>query len=250
MAIQTGWYAFIFNEENDVGKKNAAVGAVYIGELTQSQHDDFVTRYKKKYTGIYFYSFVHSQRIPAQVEGYLNLLLNDAVNLSGGRQRVLKTAIVVANEVRLAHGCGDKNVSDVFQEYLDKANAAFMALSPFSDPLCLLQATNKTVDIPPVVNAPDVVKAVDKLTEHLVTKEEMTEAVRNGMKEGLLDTYALSKKAEQKEIRARQEDWLLDSGRKPTQVARIHNPYADEVEIRKESQRISNERNDRKKKES
>jgi len=73
-----------------------------------------------------------------------------------------------------------------------------------------------------------------------LSKEDVKEAVRYGIREGLLDTDALSQPARQKEIRTRQEAILLDEGRTPVEVARIHNPNASKSTTRKESLRIGN----------
>ena len=65
-----------------------------------------------------------------------------------------------------------------------------------------------------------------------LTKEDVTDAVRCGVREGLLDTDALSQKARDKAIRTRQEDMLLESGRTPAEISRIHNRDASVAEQR------------------
>jgi hypothetical protein len=81
-----------------------------------------------------------------------------------------------------------------------------------------------------------------------LTKEDVAEAVRVGVRDGLLDTDALSQKSRVNEIRKRQEDMLLEQGRKPIEVARIHNRDAGEKKIRTESLRIARNQREEKQK--
>jgi hypothetical protein len=80
------------------------------------------------------------------------------------------------------------------------------------------------------------------------TKDELTEIVADGFEKGLLRVDALSQKSRNTKVRAIQEEMLLQQGHKAVGVARIHNRDANDAEIRKESQRISNDHNKRKKK--
>jgi hypothetical protein len=87
-----------------------------------------------------------------------------------------------------------------------------------------------------------------KVTSSGHSKEDLTEIVADGVQKGLLKADALSQKSRQAEIRAIQEEMLLQQGHKAVGVARIHNRDANDSEIRKKSQRISNDHNKRKKK--
>ena len=68
----------------------------------------------------------------------MKLLLRDSLSISEGRQRPLKLAIAVANEIREIVDSKWDNVSNVFQEQQDKTHADVMSalglLNPFSFP--------------------------------------------------------------------------------------------------------------------
>ena len=57
----------------------------------------------------------------------LKLLLKDSLTISPGRQKPLKLAIEIANDIRDVGGMNFNNVPNVFQEHHDKANADFMS---------------------------------------------------------------------------------------------------------------------------
>jgi hypothetical protein len=119
-----GYYVFVFDNAEETEFEHAR-GVIYIGELTDRQYSIFLTRFQKKYTGVYFATFVPSQQLLPDRETELKLLLADYGKLSGGRKRVLDTAVQIADEVRKADGCADKNIVSEFQEREQKEQEAF-----------------------------------------------------------------------------------------------------------------------------
>ena len=98
---------YIDHEERVV---ELAVGAVYIGELTDEQFPVFLKRCRREYkmrSFEYTVKFIEKQSIPPYKETELKSLF---AGLSIDRQEILDTVFDLAHAVRKASGCESENI--------------------------------------------------------------------------------------------------------------------------------------------
>ena len=168
--------------------------------------------------------------------------------LSSSQQDVLRHVLRIVNGVRKL----DDNIEPSQPSTVPQIKTPPPTSAQADYSLCLPQTQAATG-----VAVPDTTRAEQAYIEdsdgsmprvevvNQLTIENMKEAVRHGVREGLLDTDALTQKERQKEIQTRQENFLLVD-RSPAEVSRILE--RDPAKQRLRAQRISNERNDQKKK--
>jgi hypothetical protein len=240
-----------FMVENEAYRIRHATEAVPI-ELTKQQFIALANIFRKEYKGNVRVSFILSPCVPYAIEIELKLLLRRTAEkkLLAERQEALDIVFRIVNEIREVD---TPDVATLTKPSIiaESVKAPAVESAP-ADYFQQIQAVTG-VAVPDIVAAyQESIEDSDGSTPNVnvvnqLTKEDMQEAVRYGVREGLLDTDALSQRARQKEIQARQEDMLLENGRTPMGAARILYPDKPEKH-RAESQRISNEHNARKKK--
>ena len=86
------------------------VGAIPIGELTRRQYAVFRKEFEKVCKGLlYVFGFQCEQPLPDDEKMSLAVVLDNYVYLTDEQKKILDTALRIANKIREADGCGDKN---------------------------------------------------------------------------------------------------------------------------------------------
>jgi len=121
----TEYYAFLLDNDDEFGDAHEfdgyeeliidnAEGAVDIGELTDKQFDIFFKRCQKEFTMKMFkyaVRFIDKPSVPPHKKVEQRLLLDECKKLTADRQEVLNAVFRLANAVRKASGCENKNIS-------------------------------------------------------------------------------------------------------------------------------------------
>ena len=172
----TEYYALLFENDGELDDIEEyidaeeriielAVGAIYIGELTDQQFHNFLWRYKqeskiRKFK--YFVEFVDRPSIPPYKEAELKLRL---VGLDADRQEMLDTALQLANAVRIASDGERENTLEASRTEPKTKNATEETTQPTGKPK-------------------------EKKTRRKVSEEALTEAIKLVMDRGMKQSQA------------------------------------------------------------
>ena len=85
-------------------------GAVYVGELTNKQYALFGKELGKLYKGQYVVGYWCEESYPPEKPA-VKVLLNNYDFLTDDQKRALDIAVHIANNVRNAYGCGNRNIA-------------------------------------------------------------------------------------------------------------------------------------------
>ena len=237
----------LFSSDGVRERIRKARGAASIGTLTDSQILALFDDIERNHwgwnfsTGGFNIGFISSQQIPVGSSGYisLQLLLGRKLDKRSRLHEMLNKSVRIADCIRAVCGVKDESAQPIKPASADYPQQV-QALTGVAVPDTV---EGHQEDIEGSDGSVPNVNVVNQLT-----KEDVAEAVRVGVRDGLLDTDALSQKSRVNEIRKRQEDMLLEQGRKPIEVARIHNRDAGEKKIRTESLRIARNQREEKQK--
>ena len=102
--------SYVRDREEFVLDEHEWVGAVYIGELTREQHGFFERKFHAMYSGRYVADIQSRWPLPEHACSELKRLKEAHAILKGDQKKALDIALNLANQIRTADGCGDKNI--------------------------------------------------------------------------------------------------------------------------------------------
>jgi len=95
----------------EIDEKYVFSGAVYLGELTSTQYAAVAEDFSENYKGQYVVQFDWEESFPPTAPKLKRQLAHAAsAILNEDQKKVLNIVLQIANNIRTADGCGDKNV--------------------------------------------------------------------------------------------------------------------------------------------
>ena len=140
------FYAFLVDSEESVYVDDW-VGAVDIGELSRSQYIIFKKKFSQAYTGKGI-GFHCQQPLSSNTERSLKIALNNYRFLTGDQKQALDVAIRVADQVRDAENCEDKNGTMDASAVMEPTDCFYQAqaASGRGNPKSAVDAYNESIE--------------------------------------------------------------------------------------------------------